>query len=109
MSSGNARREKLHRRAGLDVRSIHRQAALDGLVETGEQLLRRLALRGAARNGGDLGPEPALIGLVNHDLESHGSLLSAVTDALGGFTTSMAARLPRLLPSNVTAVYSIAP
>ena len=69
---------------------VDRQATLNGLIEIGQQLLERLAFRGATRNSGDFSPESAFFGLVYHDLESHGDLLVAVPDALGNSAASLA-------------------
>src|SRR5665647_1608735 len=77
-------------RPGLDVSHIDGQAALNGLVEIGQQLLERVAFRGATRDGGDLSPESAFVGLVNHDLQSHGDLLVAVPHVVCSSATSIA-------------------
>jgi hypothetical protein len=72
------------------VGHINGQATLNGLIEIGQQLLERVAFRGATRDGGDLSPESAFVGLVNHDLQSHGDLLVAVPNVVCSSATSIA-------------------
>ena len=63
----------------MPVRSTDRRRALTGLYRDGEtsfdgfpkietKLIHRLALRGAAVDGGDFGPEAAFFGFVNDGL-----------------------------------------
>ena len=78
---------------GLDVSHIDGQATLNGLVEIGQQLLERVAFRGAIGDGGDLSSESAFGGLVNHDLQSHGDLLQAEPAARGHALKRSAIRL----------------
>ena len=48
---------------------IHRQASFDRFAQIAEQLLHRVALRGAARNRGNLGPIAAFLSLVHHNFD----------------------------------------
>jgi hypothetical protein len=55
----------------LRGRDIHRKAPFDRFMQIAHQLIHSLALCGAPRNGGDLGPKAALLCLMHHDLDFH--------------------------------------
>jgi hypothetical protein len=55
-------RERYLRRYDIDG-----QTALDGFREISQQLAHGLALRDAARDGGDFGPETAFLRIMNDD------------------------------------------
>src|ERR1700733_13804982 len=55
--------------------TVDRQTTLDRLVQVTHQLVHSLALGGAARNSGYLGPKAAFLRLMHHDLDLHADML----------------------------------
>ena len=59
--------------------TIDGKATSHCLVEVGKQLLKRIALSGAAGYGGNLSPVATFLGLVVYNLDFHGSAPSAAS------------------------------
>jgi hypothetical protein len=53
------------------LRALGREAPLDGFVKIVQEILKRLSLRGAAGNGRDFRPIPALLRLMDYDFDLH--------------------------------------
>jgi hypothetical protein len=56
---------------GLGRRNVNSEAAFDRFPQVAHQFVHGLALGGAARNGGDFGPEAAFLRIMHHDFNLH--------------------------------------
>jgi len=72
-----SQRQFNHLIVGVRGRSLHRnrQTSFDGFKKIAAKLFRGVALRGAAGDGRNFGPESAFLGFVNDSVDLHGEIL----------------------------------